>query len=102
MTCPDCGDLRAKVAELQERLDYYSTRAQRILDKTARRIEEALDSKDTLNAAWLNQARQFLRDQGIIDLRTGDTPTNHLAKNYRFAVPDDDGDGIVGSKAEIS
>ena len=101
MTCEGCRELLAKVAELQERLDYYSTRAQRILDKTARTIEDALDAGD-INAAFLNQARQFLRDQGIIDLRTGDTPTNHLAKNYRFAVPDDDGDGIVGSKAEIS
>ena len=99
MTCSDCSALRAEVAELQERLDYYSTRAQRILDKTATAIESALDEGD-INAAFLNQARQFLRDQGIIDLRTGDTPTNHLVKAYPFAVPGHDGDGVAGSKAE--
>ncbi len=86
MSCEHCKELEAK-------LEYYQTRGQRILDKLATAVEEKLDGGN-LDASTLNVARQLMRDQGIIDLRSGATPVNHLKKQYPFPKPSDDAPDI--------
>tara|TARA_R110002020_G_scaffold167780_4_gene356268 strand:- start:6747 stop:7073 length:327 start_codon:yes stop_codon:yes gene_type:complete len=87
-------ELESLLAEKEEQLSYYQGRGQRILDLTARRCLEALeDDENPPTAAMINTIRQFLKDQNVIDLRNGSTPTNHLLKKYPFAEsPDDSAD----------
>ena len=86
MPCPDCQALEAKILELEERLEQYSGRGAEIQDLLASKIMDGL--RDDPSANFLSVARQFLRDNGICDIRTGDTPTNHLAENYPFPADD--------------
>jgi hypothetical protein len=81
--------LKAEIADLQGRLDYYTGRGQAIMDMLAEDFHDLLANRKEvpLTAAQHNTIRQFLRDQGIIDLKTGDSPTNHLKKKYPFAGP---------------
>jgi cell division septum initiation protein DivIVA len=87
----EVSDLEKTIKELQEQLDYYQTRGQRILDLTAEKCMAILERDEPPTAAELNVIRQLLKDQGIIDLRNGATPTNHLKKRYPFAAPEEDG-----------
>ncbi len=82
IACPRCKELEAK-------LDYYQTRGQKILDLTAQRCLESLESDQPITPAMLNTVRQFLKDQGVIDLSTGDTPLHALTDNVLpFATTD--------------
>lgn len=81
--------LEAEVKLLQEKLEFFNARPQVILDLVAAAITKKLEEGDM---SVLNIARQFLRDQGILDLRNGDTPINHLAKQYPFAAKSEGGD----------
>ena len=87
MDCPSCQDLQATIDDLNEQLSYYTSRGQRILDLTAKACLKVLESEEMPSPAMLNVCRQLLRDQNIIDLRHGNTPTNHLIEKYPFAAP---------------
>lgn len=79
-------ELEAEVKELKESLEYYTSRGQIILELTAQRCLAALrDETEPMAAPMMNVIRQFLKDQGIIDLKNGPSPTNHLLKEYPFA-----------------
>ncbi len=79
-----------RIGELEARLQHYTGRGQKILDLLSKNFLDLLerdDPENPLKAAELNTIRQFLKDQGLIDLNTGPTNTNHLLKKYPFVSP---------------
>lgn len=89
--------LRAENEELRAQLEYYSTRGQRMLDLLAQRCLEMLEGDAPLTSGQLSMIRQLLRDQGIVDLKSGDTPVNHLSRVLPFKAPED-GDDFAAVK----
>lgn len=88
----------AENEQLRARLAYYESRPQEMLDGLAKWFQEQIE-KGELNTGLANVIRQFLRDQGIVDLKSGSTPVNNLARVLPFTAPDPGGDDI-GAKAE--
>lgn len=100
-------ELEAEVTRLSEtlenvraHLDYYRSRGQNILDKTAEWCLKILEERPT--AAELNVIRAFLKDQSVVDLRHGGTPVHELAKARPFPVvrKDDSPDFGIREAAE--
>lgn len=91
MSCTNCK-------LLEERLKHYEGRAQRLLDLVASSLEKML--QEDPSPTVLSVARQLLRDNGIVDLR-GETRINHLAKNYPFTPPDEDGIRITELETKV-
>jgi len=83
-------ELEAAVEERDRQLANYRGRGQKMLDGLATQLLEAM--QENPSAATLNVVRQFLKDQNIIDLRGGPTPTGDLGKMYPFPSPQNESD----------
>jgi len=89
--------------ELQDKLDYYQSRGQRMLDNTAKGIERALEDQEVPTASLIAAVTRFLQVQGLVDLRTGDTAVNHLDENYGpFEAPGTPQDDFDTPITEVS
>jgi hypothetical protein len=61
----------SEIAHLKERLAYFETRGQKIMDLTAKKLVAQLDGDGDISPAMLTAAIKFLKDQGIVDLNPG-------------------------------
>lgn len=93
---------KATIESLRQKLDYYNSRPQMILDRTAEWCLEILQERPT--AAELNVITKFLKDQNVLDLKHGGTPVYDLAeashRPFPVAPKEDEDFGTLLEKAE--
>jgi len=87
MSCPHCDSLREERDRLEDRVKELEKTGvgEQIQDMLATALIEAIKKDPSAN--MLGVARQFLKDNGYVDLRSKEgSPTNHLAQNYPFST----------------
>lgn len=92
MSCGECDKLREERDTLETRVKELENTGvgKQIQDLVASALISAI--KQDPSANMLGVARQFLKDNGYVDLRASEgSPTNHLANNYPFS-PEEEGD----------
>jgi len=93
-----------RIKYLEERLAYFESRGQKLMDLTYNQILQKLEdaNSDEMTPAFLTTCTRFLKDQGIIDLKPGGATGPKSLENLPFALPaegDDDTFGTLATEA---
>lgn len=83
-----------RIKDLEERLSYFDSRGQLLMDAAYKQIMAKLDraSEEEMTPAFLTTCTRFLKDQAIVDLKPGGATGPKSLEGLPFSIPDE-GDG---------
>ena len=93
-----------RIKYLEERLAYFESRGQKLMDLTYKQIMMKLEAgdPDEMSPAFLTTCTRFLKDQAIVDLKPGGATGPKSLEDLPFALPaegDDDNFGTLATEA---
>jgi len=90
-----------RIKYLEERLAYFESRGQKLMDLTYEKIMSKLETgdPDEMSPAFLTTCTRFLKDQAIVDLRPGGSTGPRSLEDLPFALPADGDDNNFGTLA---
>lgn len=90
-----------RIKFLEERLHYFESRGQKLMDLTYNQILKKLerDDPEEMTPAFLTTCTRFLKDQAIVDLKPGGSTGPKSLEDLPFALPAEGDDSNFGTLA---